>query len=475
MLDYHQFTQTEVDDFARLSGDWNPLHTDPLAARRTSFGGCLVHGVLVLLRALEIHQQKSSISLPPWIKINARFLRAIYVGSTVSFTFEQKAQMQTQITVTEAGRTMALIDVTHRVAKTGNLPQIKVKSELPPREVPDNSQVDMITPAPRSVDLFWSSAHGLQLFPKLHESQPLATLASLLAATRVIGMKVPGLHSVFLQLDLDFSTENHKQEKFAYNLSVHRRSSQRMGIEISGDICRGMLWALLRPSPVKQASMTYVKQYIKPRRFEGKRVVIVGGARGLGEIAAKVLAAGGAEVVVGYRLGAKDASAVAEEIRQGGGKASLLLLDTMSDSCEPNLEGILPYYDHVCYFATPPILEGSGVLFSDSLFTKFHNVYVVGLMRIACLLAQKTDGRFGFFNASSVYVECPPLRHLEYAAAKAASDACCRWLALAHPQANIHVGHFPQLLTDQTASFITSSDQDTFGAVAKELSQWLTT
>lgn len=40
-------------EFARLFGDWNPLHVDPVAARRTLFGGAVVHGMHATLAALD--------------------------------------------------------------------------------------------------------------------------------------------------------------------------------------------------------------------------------------------------------------------------------------------------------------------------------------------------------------------------------------------------------------------------------------
>jgi 3-oxoacyl-[acyl-carrier protein] reductase len=41
------FTQADVDRFARLSGDFSPLHVDPEYARTTEFGKCVVHGILL--------------------------------------------------------------------------------------------------------------------------------------------------------------------------------------------------------------------------------------------------------------------------------------------------------------------------------------------------------------------------------------------------------------------------------------------
>ena len=47
------FTPAETEAFAAVSGDWNPAHVDPLAARRLIAGGPIVHGVHVLLWALD--------------------------------------------------------------------------------------------------------------------------------------------------------------------------------------------------------------------------------------------------------------------------------------------------------------------------------------------------------------------------------------------------------------------------------------
>src|SRR6185437_455287 len=42
-----QITKQDVERFAALSGDFNPLHLDPTYAASTEFGGCIVHGMLL--------------------------------------------------------------------------------------------------------------------------------------------------------------------------------------------------------------------------------------------------------------------------------------------------------------------------------------------------------------------------------------------------------------------------------------------
>ncbi|MDQ1129674.1 MaoC family dehydratase [Microbacterium sp. SORGH_AS_0888] len=46
--EWRVITQEEVDDFARLSGDMNPIHIDPDFAATTSYGTTIVHGLFTL-------------------------------------------------------------------------------------------------------------------------------------------------------------------------------------------------------------------------------------------------------------------------------------------------------------------------------------------------------------------------------------------------------------------------------------------
>ena len=62
------------DDFAELSGDFNPLHVDATYARRLQFGSAVVHGVHHLLRALDQSFSQST-----------QFLASCIHGIDVSF------------------------------------------------------------------------------------------------------------------------------------------------------------------------------------------------------------------------------------------------------------------------------------------------------------------------------------------------------------------------------------------------------
>lgn len=78
------FSQADFDDFARLSGDDNPIHTDPHFCANTRFGRPVAHGLLLcsVLRGLIDH-------LAPGKRLTEQavmFPAPTYAGEPVRFT-----------------------------------------------------------------------------------------------------------------------------------------------------------------------------------------------------------------------------------------------------------------------------------------------------------------------------------------------------------------------------------------------------
>src|ERR1700704_3470182 len=61
--------------------------------------------------------------------------------------------------------------------------------------------------------------------------------------------------------------------------------------------------------------------------LNGKTALVTGASRGMGRAAALALAAAGAQVLVHYSRGAKEADGVVAEIRKGGGRADSIATD----------------------------------------------------------------------------------------------------------------------------------------------------
>ena len=86
--------------FATLSGDWNPIHVDPVRARRTQAGGVVVHGIHVLLSALYAFASRHP-DLLPLRGCRVRFSRFVLVGEHVYATVEQTTSRNAILTVSD--------------------------------------------------------------------------------------------------------------------------------------------------------------------------------------------------------------------------------------------------------------------------------------------------------------------------------------------------------------------------------------
>lgn len=84
----HTFTVANVAEFARLSGDTNPIHLDAAAARRAGFEREVVHGVLVtglISRLLGTQLPGPGTIL---LQQQLRYLRPVYPDQMIRATVE---------------------------------------------------------------------------------------------------------------------------------------------------------------------------------------------------------------------------------------------------------------------------------------------------------------------------------------------------------------------------------------------------
>jgi len=77
---HRTFTEADVETFARISKDYNPIHCDDRFAEAKGFKGCICHGLLVASMLTEIGGQLG------WLAsgMNFRFKKPIYFKETIS-------------------------------------------------------------------------------------------------------------------------------------------------------------------------------------------------------------------------------------------------------------------------------------------------------------------------------------------------------------------------------------------------------
>jgi len=79
-------TAADIDTFADLSGDHNPVHMDEEYGKKTIFGGRIAHGVISLgLLSAAMAQMPG---LPIFMSQSVRFLKPVRIGDTITASAE---------------------------------------------------------------------------------------------------------------------------------------------------------------------------------------------------------------------------------------------------------------------------------------------------------------------------------------------------------------------------------------------------
>ena len=102
----------EVETFARLADDYNPIHVDAAAARAAGFAGRICHGALLtsIVSGMIAHAFPGAV----WMEHNIQFKRPALVGQTFEFV------LSLDETIKKSTKTLGIVSVTVHDA-AGNL------------------------------------------------------------------------------------------------------------------------------------------------------------------------------------------------------------------------------------------------------------------------------------------------------------------------------------------------------------------
>lgn len=417
------FTMDDQRAFAALSGDSNPMHLDAKAARRTQAGRVVVHGVHAVLWVLDSAAGEALAGLR---SLTVRFDRMIYVGDRCEILPSRRGGAGAAFDIVVGDAVVTRIDI-------GGGDAAPVGAQAVSHS---------FTRAARAVDLQAG-------FPRAAAAVGADLLADLAGLSQLVGMVMPGLHSIFRGFSVA-RREGERSETMRFGVVRDDERFNLVTLAVTGPALLGQVEAFRRTPPVAQPSMGDLRARVAADAWKGRSALVVGGSRGLGELTAKLLALGGAQVTITYAMGDAEAAAVAEEIRAAGGACNVLRLDVRQP-----IAGQLPAsgaFNQLFYFATPFIFGKRGKALDVALLDEMMSFYVRSFYDLCAHLSSTGTHEIGVFYPSSIAVESRPANLTEYAMAKAAGEILSADLPRLLKNIRVQVRRLPRLQTDQTSS-----------------------
>lgn len=462
-------------DFAHVSGDFNPLHLDSVAARRTRFGQTLIHGVCGSIKALDL-LLKSRGTDAALASIKVKYNKPATQGQTLE-AFEQTTDGLTRLELFADGTRCQIIDLELVDVRHANHPSgAELSACTATADVAVDISIADCNGLSAALELCWDATLMGSLFPHATQYLPAWQLSTLLASTRIVGMKCPGLHSVYAKLDLQFSTAEPDAmtteiAQLEYRVLGSDPRIDRIELALQSATATGTIEAFFRPPPVRQASFEQIATLVPNGEFKQQHALVIGGSRGLGEVISKVLAAGGAHIMMTYAAGKNDAVSVSEDIGRDRATPTVVPYDVLDGSLCSELKDFCALVTHIYYLASPTIIKNDSKKWDRKLFTRYCDFYIDGL---ATLLEQVLqygvgDHALQVFIPSSVFLEQSIKGFDEYIAAKSAAEAYAKCFEKNHRNCSVLAPRLPRLYTDQTSSIKNTDEQQTLQVIIDQL------
>lgn len=435
--------------FAAASGDWNPMHIDAVAARRTQAGSVVVHGVHALLWSLDTIVQGA---VPAITTIRAQFLKFIYLDEPVTLRIGKADEVALKAELVVDGLVAIRLSLGFEPAEAGDDCRYAAFPDTPLGDAPSSPKPEVMA---ASRGWLTPPANGTMiesLFPALCGHLCAPRVAALALSSTLVGMVVPGLHSIFSSVSARILDGIGDRPGIGWESHQPDSRYARIRLDMAGSGITAEAMAFIRPAPVQPASIAALARNVVPGEFAGRRALVIGGSRGLGAATAKLLAAGGAEVALTYVNGQAEAQAVATDINalEGMSVANVIHCDIEQDF-HSGFREYLAWATHIYYFATPQIYRQAAGVFSAARLAMFNRIFVE---RFNDMLLAVGDRPLDIFYPSTVFVEERTKGMTEYAMSKATGEILCADLARTMPKLAITAPRLPRVLTDQTASAI---------------------
>lgn len=466
-------SETIVQNFAQITGDYSSLHMDEEFARKSKYRQRLVHGMLPFSFIAFLQQEFPSNQIK-FLDFDTSFRQPIFLddqirleitfSETENSHFEYQAvwyRNESEEILIKSKGNFCLSSLSEKQNNQDNIDNAKTclvldtlsENTYTIKEIADKTDgfnFSINTPlSQRYRDLIL--AEGLLFTNK--DIPPLCNnLASTLLLSTLVGMKLPGRYATFAKFKFSFKEKVCTQDPLSLIGKVEKVSVASESIEITTTLSKneevlanGQLNVAINPTPKQTISCEEIKSNYLDMGLKDKVVVITGASRGIGAATAKLFAMHGAKVVVNYYKGKKDAELIVKEIETYGGIAIPLQCDIRDEkSVKEIIDNIVDKFGGINVLINNAVKEFTPKSYSKLNWNDYLSELEVSLKgmhnfckEVVPILKQQKNGKI--INLSTITVDVPVTGQNKYITVKSAVVGYTKSLAKELAGANIQV------------------------------------
>lgn len=459
-----RFTERDLELFAELSMDRNPLHTDPDYARKTAYGQRVCYGIMSAMTLL-IELKGESLSNISSLKID--FMNVVFIDVDYRISIEAEGKdkcilrlLDGQITLLELE---AVFGEKHNLEPEKNTPNalngFKYAKTAKRLDLIDIQEVRNVEGTYSSVNIVEESAVSGWL--KLKSYSPFH-FDVLLLSSYLVGMELPGEKALFSGLRLNFSNcSAYTANKLKFYCSTEHfdESYGLLNLRLSvqspeGCVAEGDIDSFVRNEFNAASAVSIEPESPTIRRaFSGKAALITGGSRGLGAAICRILANHGCHVFLNYHRSRDEAQALERLLKDREGRISLIEGDIGSpEMCEKALAEIMETAGRLDYLFCNANLPATPLGFTGASFRRIQDYIEKNLALTSApmlvFLEQLSAFQGTAVGISSVFVSDPPKNLPQYVGAKMAMEGFIMSAAKTHSDVRFCIVRPPRLKTD---------------------------
>ncbi len=441
-------------EFARLSGDFNPIHINQIYSRRSLFGQTLVHGLHLVLWGIDqfCAKKRQAFYLK---KIRVHFLFPVGLGADLTLDISEERPGEALLTISSGGSKSVKISFAYE-NKQDNL---CVGGNVCWDCEPNNPSWEELEVFKGSIPLKLDRWLAKKKFPHFFHWGSLLQMSALCASTRIVGMFCPGLDSIYSAFSIQFdgpqsNLEDKEKSLIYFKTEKLKKNLKQLEISVQGPGFEGSIKAYKRPGAVEQPALKDLQAILPENSLVGKNIVIIGGTRGVGEVLAKLLGMAGANIFCSYHMGESEARKLDQEFSEENLKIQFFKFDCRNSDHVKNLKNrVKSNQPHMLFFCATPFIEATKAsVFSKKLYKKFCSYYIKAFYGLFKEL-NNPDLEL-VWTPSTVYADPIPANLLEYGKSKQVLEKTVSILSQRHSNISWECPRLPRMATDQTLTLL---------------------